>query len=153
MAMTDIPHTEGTSPSTRDLLDRLGGPFAKALAVFIRELLRTEQAAGAGPAPSWQELPAALRRELSAEMEKNDELVAAGKLEAVEFSADSPAALAASRLGRVARAKGVSQKELAERLGVSASFISKVFKQPDRSKVATLRKIAEALGVEVREIV
>jgi len=86
-------------------------------------------------------------------MEKNDELVAAGKLEAVEFSADSPAALAASRLGRVARAKGVSQKELAERLGVSASFISKVFKQPDRSKVATLRKIAEALGVEVREIV
>jgi DNA-binding phage protein len=131
----------------------LGEPFAKALAVFIREVLRAEQRAEAGPAPSWQELPAVLRRELSAEMEKNDELLAARKLQAIEFTEDSPAALVASRLGRVARAKGVSQKELAERLGVSPSFISKVFKQPDRSKVATLRKIAEALSVEVREIV
>ena len=152
MATVDTPHTEGQGPSTRDLLDRLGEPFAKALAVFIREVLRTEQTAEGGPAPSWRELPVALRHE-SVLRWKRTTSCWPRKLRPVEFTDDSPAALAAGRLGRVARAKGISQKELAERVGVSPSFISKVFKQPDRSKVATLRKIAEALSVELREIV
>jgi len=156
----------------QQLVDSLGPPFAKALAVFVEELSRHEQsptsvdaapsgssggvfsALPARPLPeSWDDLSEAARRELEAEIRRNNALLAAGELEAVEFTEDSPAIAAANRLRRVARAKGVSQKELAERLGVSASSVSKVFRNPDRSKVATLRKIADALGVELREIV
>jgi len=155
----------------QQLVDSLGPPFARALAVFVEELSRQEQtpclvvdgngssewvsnALPPGALPeSWDDLPEAARRELEAEIRRNNERLAAGELEAVEFTEDSPAVAAANRLKGVARAKGVSQKELAERLGVSASSVSKVFRNPDRSKLVTLRKIADALGVELREIV
>ena len=71
----------------------------------------------------------------------------------MDFTEDSPAQAAASRLRRVAKEQGVTQQELAKRLGVTPAVISRVFKIPNRSKVDTLRRIADALGVELVEIV
>lgn len=54
---------------------------------------------------------------------------------------------------RLARSKvGISQKGLAEKLGVSASMIGQYESDVRKPKFETQQRIAEALGVEVYEI-
>jgi len=48
--------------------------------------------------------------------------------------------------------KGVPQKVLVESLKVNPSYISRILKNPDRSKLATLRKISSALDVELKSV-
>lgn len=157
------------------LMTSCAQPFAKALATFISELLRQDPAQLAalvsqirsadslpaghrsgsseeGLPASWEELPEALRKAVESEIQQNNKLLAAGKLECMEFGGNPSATIAANRLQQMMDRKEVTQKELARRLDVSPSFINKVFKQPDRSKVATLRRIAEALEVDLAEI-
>jgi len=74
--------------------------------------------------------------------ERNDALAKAGNLKVIEFTADSPAEAAAGRLKRIARERGISP-----------AAVNRVFKRPDRSKVATLRKIAAAMGVALHELI
>jgi len=85
--------------------------------------------------------------------EENEALAKAGKLKVGEFTADSPAEAAAGRLKRIARERGISQKAIATKLGVTPAAVNRVFKRPDRSKVATLRKIAAAMGVALHELI
>lgn len=146
----------------RDLLPELEVPFAKALSVFLRELSKSVShrrrrggggRASLGPLQAIDEIDPPLRDELNALMDAYESAAAAGRQETMEFTADSPAEAAAHRLRRAARKQGVSQKQLAERLNVTPAVISRVFKNPDRSKLATIRRIAQALGVELHEIV
>lgn len=157
----------------RALLKEFGVPFAKALAVFVREsaagLHRTGLNAGdrhmgggedgpsggvtLGPLQGIEELDPALRDELNAAIDAYESSASADAQETMEFTANSPVEAATHRLRRVAREQGVTQKELAARLNVTPAVISRVFKNPDRSRLATLRKIAQALDVELHEIV
>ena len=49
--------------------------------------------------------------------------------------------------------QGMTQTALAERLGKHPSQISRIFANPDKSQLRTLADIAEALGVDLSDIV
>lgn len=61
--------------------------------------------------------------------------------------------LAAARLQWLAFQLDLTQKEIARRVGVSPVVINRIFKNPDRSTVATLRKIAKAMNVKLVELI
>lgn len=56
-------------------------------------------------------------------------------------------------LASLRKERGYSQRELAERSGVNASQIAKLEKGYNSPSVATLTKLAEVLGAEIRLIV
>ena len=60
---------------------------------------------------------------------------------------------AGNRLQLLLKQKGMTQAALARKLGVSPAVVNRVLKRPDRSMVATLRKIAAALHAELWEII
>lgn len=158
--MEDVSKLAEATHERAALLTRFREPFARALEVFLDELRRQgflqipdDCDAEDDLATSWDELPNGLQKKFEAEIDRNNALMAARKLDPIEFTEDSPAIAVANRLKWVAHEKGVSQKELAKRLGVSPSVVNKVFKDPDRSKVATLRRVAEALGVDLHAII
>jgi DNA-binding Xre family transcriptional regulator len=144
----------------RDFLEQFGVPFARALGTFVREVLEGQNVPAEDGtkgseivAPQeWSQLPASVRQHFEATIQRNNELLKSGTLQSFEFTEEAPALGLANRLKAVAKQKGVSQQKLAERLKVSPSFVSKVLKNPDRSQLSTLRRIAEALGVELRDV-
>jgi ribosome-binding protein aMBF1 (putative translation factor) len=100
-----------------------------------------------------ESLPPDVRRRISRMVEADEAAAKAGTLKMMEFTADSPAEAAARRLRSILAKRGISQKQLAQMLGVTPAVVNRVLKKPDRSKVATLRRMADALHVELREIV
>jgi transcriptional regulator with XRE-family HTH domain len=58
----------------------------------------------------------------------------------------------AERLARLRKEKGLSQKELAERAGVSARIVAYYETETSRSYLAKIEKIAAALGVSIAEL-
>jgi ribosome-binding protein aMBF1 (putative translation factor) len=56
------------------------------------------------------------------------------------------------RLLELCRQRGLSQRSLAARLEVSPSVVSRIFSQPERSKVSTLRRIAAVLEVPLSRL-
>jgi len=146
-----------TDKNIHDLLTQFGTPFAKALAVFTKELLKSEinsisQRDIVTEKPlwnSWDELPVKLRSSFEDEIKKNNNNRQNARDKAVEFNEDGVLIASANRLKRILNEKGIKQKQLAAHLGVSPSAISKVINNPDRSKVNTLKKIAKAIDVEL----
>ena len=61
--------------------------------------------------------------------------------------------LAAERIARARRAAGLTQKQLGAKLNLPQSQISRIERNPDRTTVRTLKRIARALGVDVRALV
>lgn len=61
--------------------------------------------------------------------------------------------LAAERVARARKAAGMTQKQLAAKLKVPQSQISRIERNPDHTTVRTLRRIAKALGVDVSALV
>ncbi len=61
--------------------------------------------------------------------------------------------LAGSRIEKARKAAGLTQKALAQKMGVPQSQISRIESNPDRSTVRTIRRIAAALGVDVRSLI
>ncbi len=61
--------------------------------------------------------------------------------------------LAAERIVEARKAKGLTQKQLGARLSIPQSQISRIERNPDRTTVRTLKRIAKALGVDVRALV
>lgn len=86
------------------------------------------------------------------ELERLKKLQAAGKLKTVPMDEDFAAEYNARRLRWRAEELGLTQREIARRVGVSPVVINRIFKNPDRSTVATLRKIAKAMGVKLVEL-
>lgn len=86
------------------------------------------------------------------EIERLKKLQAAGKLKTVAMDEDFAAEYNARRIRWRAEELGLTQREIARRVGVSPVVINRIFKNPDRSTVATLRKIAKAMGVKLVEL-
>jgi len=61
--------------------------------------------------------------------------------------------LAAERIAKARKAKGFTQKQLGEKLNLPQSQISRIERNPDRTTVRTLKRIARALGVDVSALV
>jgi ribosome-binding protein aMBF1 (putative translation factor) len=61
--------------------------------------------------------------------------------------------LAADRISRARKAAGLTQKQLADKLGIPQSQISRIERNPDRTTVRTLKRIAQALRVDVSKLV
>lgn len=60
---------------------------------------------------------------------------------------------AKNRIVSARKARGMSQKELAEKLGVQQSHVSHIENNPHRVHVRTLKRVAWALGVDVRTLI
>ena len=56
-------------------------------------------------------------------------------------------------LREIVQAKGMSQVELARKAKMDPAMLSRVFKNPDNSKLGTLRRIAKALNVDIAQVV
>ena len=61
--------------------------------------------------------------------------------------------LAGERIARARKTKGLTQKQLGERLGLPQSQISRIERNPDRAMLRTLKRIARVLGVDVRALI
>lgn len=145
-----------TPPEVFELAEDLAVPFARAFAVFVRAIHENQSAKPFGKAlDSLSRDPAvhkALERRLANAVAENDAAERTGRLREFEFKSQSPSQAVADRIKAIAKERGVSQNALASRLGVSPAVISRILRNPDRSKLDTLRRIAEALNVPVREL-
>ncbi|MCK4341499.1 MAG: helix-turn-helix domain-containing protein [Phycisphaerae bacterium] len=61
--------------------------------------------------------------------------------------------LAGSKIAEARKAKGLTQAQLSKKLGLPQSQISRLERNPDRTTVRTLKRIAKALGVDVKILV
>ena len=91
----------------------------------------------------------AMRRELAETIQRHEALARAGKLQVMEITGDLIAREYGTRLGAIIRDRGLTQEALAEQIGVTCSEVSTALGQPDESKLDTLRRIADALGIGV----
>lgn len=66
---------------------------------------------------------------------------------------DFAAQLAADRIVAARKARKLTQKALAKKLGMPQSQISRIERKPDRTTVRTLKKVAKALGVDVSTLI
>lgn len=58
--------------------------------------------------------------------------------------------IAGSRVAQVRKAKGITQNELARRLKMPQSQISRLERNPDQTTIRTLKRVAKALDVDIR---
>ena len=146
-----------------EIAERYGEAFARAFAVFVRELAAVEagedvpaagrpDAAGALWANSEDEDDAGFAEELDAAVKSHRAMAESGMLEVLDVSGDEGASAVAVRLRAIMNERGMTQKRLADRMGVSPARISRALKDPTRLKVDTLRRIAEALDIRVRDV-
>ncbi len=61
--------------------------------------------------------------------------------------------LAAERIAKARKAKGLTQKQLGKKLNLPQSQISRIERNPDHTTVRTLKRIARALGVDVNALI
>ena len=61
--------------------------------------------------------------------------------------------LAGERIAEARKAAGLTQKQLGAKLKIPQSQISRIERNPDRTTVRTLKRIARALGVNVQTLV
>ena len=66
---------------------------------------------------------------------------------------DYLAKTAAKRLVAARKAKGVTQQQLANRIGMAQTQLSRIERNPDRTTLRTLKRIAKALRVCVRDLI
>jgi DNA-binding Xre family transcriptional regulator len=80
-------------------------------------------------------------------------LHAANKPGARTFTAgQARAAVARNRLVAALEARGLNQQDLAAKVGKSPAVVSRVLRNPERSRVTTLRQLADALDVNLGDI-
>ena len=152
----DAPPIDGA----QEVLARMGVPFAKALAVFMAEYERAREGAtatdneGRSGHPAPRSRPRAVvtdeDRERAARV---DALEARGELEKLSLSDIKPERLVAARVRQVLKEKDMTQAQLAHRLGVNPSVISRVLARPEKAKIQTLRNLADALEIELYEVI
>jgi len=61
--------------------------------------------------------------------------------------------LAADSIAQARKAAGLTQKQLGDKLRFPQSQISRIERNPDRTTVRTMKRIARALGVDIRALV
>ena len=150
-----MPRTEPSIAKLKSLTDELGDSFAKAFAKFLKETAAPDDTEEA-------------REELEAKLQSSEGLNVAGKkyaeqlhreYEALKKEGKAPPLLRLEDLPKpkptllnLVRQSGITQKELAKKTGMDAAMVSRVLKDPDRSKLATVKRIAHALGVRLGDL-
>jgi ribosome-binding protein aMBF1 (putative translation factor) len=76
----------------------------------------------------------------------------AGRSRWLEMTDETASKAIAERLRAIMKDRGVTQKALAAKLNVTPARVSHMLKRPAKAKFDTLRRIADALGVRLREI-
>ena len=66
---------------------------------------------------------------------------------------DTQLLVAADRIVNARKAAGMTQQQLAAKVKMPQSQISRIERNPDRTTVRTLKKIAKALKVDVRFLI
>ena len=61
--------------------------------------------------------------------------------------------LAGQWIAKARKDKRLTQKQLGDKLGLPQSQISRIERNPDRTTVRTLKRVARALGVNVRSLI
>lgn len=61
--------------------------------------------------------------------------------------------LAGEEIAKARKAAGMTQTQLGAKLGIPQSMISRVERNPDRTTLRTLKRIAKALKVDVRALI
>ena len=138
----------------RDIMERFSEPLARAMAVFVKELMSADSRELVGPIDDAEiELSdEQLMQQLTQTIEEHERLAKTGELESIVVDDNAVSQAISSRIRWVMNEKGVSQAQVAERIGVSPGVVSRVLKNPGRSKVETIRKIAASLDIELRDI-
>jgi hypothetical protein len=155
-----------TEDKVANLMDKWGLQFARAFGEFVRVATYTPDSPGINKPPidtqanneskghfAIQELTASSDRKLYERLVKVISEYAEKPVEFVEFSPTGPAKKAGSRLKQVFKVRGIKQADVARRLGVSPAVISRVLKHPERSRLQTIRSIADAAGVSLAELI
>lgn len=62
---------------------------------------------------------------------------------------DAALEIAGSWIARARKQAGLTQKQLAAKLRVPQSQISRIEKHPERSTIKTMKRIAKALGIDI----
>lgn len=154
----------------QDFIDMWGIRFARAYAEFVRALSEGTITPSLQPPPvsfstnsnpavplvvdevSESDDPHAVKRSKEAHeawlVAVRDETV-----RPVDFDPEVPAKAAGSRLRQIFKERGIRQSDIARRLGVAPSVISRVFKYPERSRLRTIRNIADAAGIAIGDLI
>jgi hypothetical protein len=144
------------------LIDKWGAPFARALAEFVRAASErgSPGVEGGQPGAINPSVDLVVREVTPAEapaayehLRKVQAARASSKMGFVEFDPAVPAKTAGGRLKQIFKKRGIRQVDIARRLGVAPSVISRVFKHPERSRLQTIRNIADAAGISLSELV
>jgi DNA-binding Xre family transcriptional regulator len=136
---------------TRELVARYGEPFARALAVFVNSL--DENGLGTLRGVTRLSGEHTLQAWLAQAIAENEAAEKAGTLEEFEFTGNSPQESIRDRIRQIMKQRGMKQTDLAARLKVSPAVITRILKNPRRSRLDTLSRIARALDVEVGKLV
>lgn len=134
------------------VMSAVGKSFAQAFAVYTVEVLRLAQ----GGAQDLNQ--SSLRDPVFEGLDGADEWVR--QAYKASLRTDVPrmdlqqarSRVAGNKIIRTLRARGMTQADLARKVGMKPASLSRVLKQPDRSRTSTLLKIADALGVDVSNI-
>jgi DNA-binding phage protein len=110
-----------------EVMKRFAEPFARALAVFVRE-------AFGEPNPISKPVD-----------------VGGGGEQFIDLD-DAIAEGVAAHMRRIMRRRRITQAQLAERTKLSLGVISRALKDPNRAKVATLRKMATVLDARFADL-
>ncbi len=133
-----------------EMLEQYGEAFARALGVFVQEIARGQRPAVAIPAADDRD--EALHERLHARSSENDQLAKRGQLQPIPFDGDALRQTFSDRIRAVLRKRSMSQKQLAQSLGITPANISRILKRPEKSQVDTLERIAAALGVKLADL-
>lgn len=115
----------------------------------MRDAKRTASVAAAGWVTSEYQDDATLAGELSQTIKAHAK---AGRSRWLEMTDETASKAIAERLRAIMKDRGITQKALAAKLNVTPARVSHMLKRPAKAKFDTLRRIADALGVRLREI-
>ncbi|MEM7230244.1 MAG: helix-turn-helix transcriptional regulator [Planctomycetota bacterium] len=142
----------GDGSGIEDLLARYGEPFAKALAVFVREIERDHAAWQPASPPQANALGLSIATPaMSGELASIVADIESGAANATVFDDDTARDMTTRRLKVLLAKRGMTQKDLADCLGVSTNTISRALANPDQTKVSTLRDIARVLDARLAD--
>ena len=134
-------------------LSVMGQVFAEAFATYTAALLRRlsseDPKGGAGDMLRKLEM---LAEELAPPEREEDGATKEVTRERVTVDELRPVMMR-NKLVFELRSRGITQAELARKVGKAPAAISRILKHPERSRLSTLRKIAEAVDVDLSELV
>jgi DNA-binding Xre family transcriptional regulator len=139
------------------IVEALGNVFARALATYTVEVIALLQSRGLmapeAEAPTDETVQGDELLDTAPEWVRESYERAKKGRRAVEVDEDEMRArLIRNRLALALKKQGMTQSALAKSLGKSPSQISRIFRHPERSQLNTLRSIADAIDVELSDI-